>query len=414
MKKIFIVFTLVIILSVMSMPLFANGQSDNGAAKAEKSKVTFWLADYEGIDHDFVKQIASAFEAKYPQYKMDLVIVDWNAMHDKLTTALAAGTPPDASVIGTRWLLEFMDLGAVVEPAKYVSQSTFDNIAPGAMEAKVDGTLMGIPFAAGSRFMAINTSITDKVPQTMEELEKYAIEATKNGKYGLIMPGGKHTELTDFVYYFYAAGGDFFDKDGKCTVNSPAGVKALEFMLKLANEDKVVQDGYLSQDRKQAQPIFFAGKAAYVMIGAWADTEYGKVNADWKIKYAQIPPFAGNKPAPLIVTDSIALYKDGKNLEGIGKFIDFLYQDEWKAPLDKQMGFPPVTISASKRPEFQTPMYAAMAEANLNAKGWPLVTGWAEASSIIIDATQKAFLGQMSAKEALDWAAAEVDKARAE
>lgn len=185
-------------------------------------------------------------------------------------------------------------------------------------------------------------------------------------------------------------------------------------MVKLANKDKVVQDGFMSQDRKQAQPIFFAGKAAYVFIGAWADTEYGKVNADWKIKYAQIPPFAGNKPAPLIVTDSIALYKDGKNLEGIGKFIDFLYKDEWKAPLDKQMGFPPVTISAAKRPEFQTPMYAAMGEANLNAKGWPLITGWAEASSIMIDATQKALLGQMSAKEALDWAAKEVDKARAE
>ncbi len=410
MKKNLIVFALIVILSVTSTSLFANGQKEKSGPA--KSTVTFWLADYEGIDHDFVKQIASAFEAKYPQYKMDLVIVDWNALHDKLTTALAAGTPPDASVIGTRWLLEFMDLGAVVQPKKYVSQSTFDNIAPGAMEAKINGTLWGIPFAAGSRFMAINTSLSDKVPATMEELEKDAIAATKNGNYGLIMPGAKHTELSDFVYYFYAAGGNFFDANGKCTVNSAAGVKALNFMLKLIDTDKVVQKGFLSQDRKQAQPIFFAGKAAYVMIGAWADTEYNKVSPSWKIKYAQIPPFAGNKPAPLIVTDSIALYKDGKNLEGIGKFIDFLYQDKWKAPLDKQMGFPPVTISASKRPEFQTPMYKAMAEANLHAKGWPLVTGWAEASSIIMDATQKAYLHQMSAKDALDWAAAAVDKAR--
>ena len=358
--------------------------------------------------------IETAFEAEYPQYDMDLVIVDWNAMHDKLTTSLAAGTPPDASVIGTRWLLEFMDLDAVVSPVKYVSQSTIDNIAPGAMEAKIGGVLMGLPFAAGSRFMAMNTSLTTKVPSTMEELRKYAIEATKGGNYGLIMPGGKHTELTDFVYYFYAAGGDFFNASGKSTVNSAAGVKALEFMLKLANDDKVVQEGYMSQDRKQSHPIFFGGKAAYVMIGAWADTEYNKMNADWNIKYFQIPPFAGNKPAPLIVTDSIAVYKDGKNLEGIGKFLDFLYKDEWKAPLDKQMGFPPVTISAAQRPEFQTPMYKAMGEANLNAKGWPLVTGWAEASSILIDANQKALLGQMSAKEALDWAAKEIDKARAE
>lgn len=411
MKKSFIVFALILILSVSSTSLFAGGQKDSGE---EKSTVTFWLSDYEGIDHDFVKKIEVAFEAENPQYDMDLVIVDWNAMHDKLTTSLAAGTPPDASVIGTRWLLEFMDLDAVVSPVKYVSQSTIDNIAPGAMEAKIGGVLMGLPFAAGSRFMAMNTSLATKVPATMEELREYAIEATKGGNYGLIMPGGKHTELSDFVYYFYAAGGDFFDANGKSTVNSAAGVKALDFMLKLANDDKVVQEGYMAQDRKQSHPIFFAGKAAYVMIGAWADTEYNKMNADWKIQYMQIPPFAGNKPAPLIVTDSIAVYKDGKNLEGIGKFLDFLYKDEWKAPLDKQMGFPPVTISAAQRPEFQTPMYKAMGEANLNAKGWPLITGWAEASSILIDANQKALLGQMSAKEALDWAAAEIDKARAE
>ena len=406
MKRIFILITLIALLSVTSTMLFANGQKDSGA---EQSKVTFWLADYEGIDHDYVKEIEAAFEAENPQYDLELLVVDWNALNDKLTTSLAAGTPPDASIIGTRWILEYMDLDAIVPPKDYVSQSTFDNIAPGAMEAVIDGTLWGIPFAAGSRFLAINTSLTDKVPSTMEELEQYAKEATKDGNYGLIMPGAKHSELTDFAYYFYSAGGDFFDADGKSAVNSPAGVKALEFMVKLANEDKVVQDGFMSQSRKQAQPIFMGGKAAYVMIGAWADTEYNKMNADWDIKYGQIPPFAGNDPAPLIITDSIALFKDGKNLEGVGKFIDFLYQDKWKAPLDKQMGFPPVTITAAQRPEFQTPMYAAMAEANLHAKGWPLVTNWPEISSIVWDANQKALMGQLSAKDALDEAAAAID-----
>jgi multiple sugar transport system substrate-binding protein len=412
MKKSFIVIMLIVTMSIISTSLFLSCKQKE--KEVEKSKVTFWLADYEGIDHDFVNQISDAFEAENPQYEMDLVIVDWNALHDKLTTSLAAGSPPDASVIGTRWLLELMDLDAVVAPGEYVSQSTFDNIAPGAMEAIVDGTLMGVPFAAGSRFMALNKSLASKAPSTMEELRELAMEASKDGNYGLIMPGGKHSELSDFVYYFYAAGGEFFDASGKCTVNSPSGVKAMEFMMKLANDDKVVQDGYMSQDRKQAHPVFMAGKAAYVMIGAWADTEYNKMNADWDIEYMQIPPFAGSKAAPLIVTDSIALYSGGKNLEGIGKFLDFLYKDEWKAPLDKQMGFPPVTITAAERPEFQTPMYRAMGEANLVAKGWPLVTGWVESASVISDANQKALLGQMTAKEALDWAAAEVDKVRAE
>ncbi|MCK5737312.1 MAG: extracellular solute-binding protein, partial [Spirochaetaceae bacterium] len=175
MKKVFILFTLIVLLSVTSTMLFANGQKDDGS---ETSKVTFWLADYEGIDHDFVKEIEAAFEAENPQYDLELLVVDWNALNDKLTTSLAAGTPPDASIIGTRWILEYMELGVIVPPQDYVSKSTFDNIAPGAMEAIVDGTLMGIPFAAGSRFLAINTSLTDVVPSTMEELREAAIEAT--------------------------------------------------------------------------------------------------------------------------------------------------------------------------------------------------------------------------------------------
>lgn len=400
-----------VVLAIIPISIFANGQQD---ASSSKEEVTFWMADYDGMRGGYMTNLEEAFNEAYPAYDMNIVMVDWDNMLDKLTTALAGKMPPDASVIGTRWILDFMELDAIVEPTSYLSKETMDNIAPGAKEAKVDGTLMGIPFAAGARFLAYNGTLASKVPSTMEELRELAIEANKDGKYGLIMPGGKHTELTDFCYYFYAAGGEYFDAKGRSIVNSPAGVKALEYMAMLANDDKIVQDGYISQDRKQSHPVFFGGKAAYVMLGAWADSEHKKVNADWPIEYGQIPGFEGHKSSPLIITDSIVIYKDAKSPEGVGKFLDFFYQDEWKAALDEAIGFPPVTISASGLPQFQTPMYAAMSEANLNAKGWPLVSGWTEASDIIWDAVQKVFLQKMTAQAALDEAAAKIDEARAD
>lgn len=407
LKTLCVVLLLLVIASAM---VFATGKQE-GKAKAELS---FYWALYEGMRDEYREDLQSAFNAANPEYNLTVVPVDWDKLWDKLTTSLAAGNPPDMSIIGTRWLLDLMDMDAVVEVTPYVSQATLDNIAPGAMEAKIGGKLMGLPFAAGSRFMAYNADITTTVPATMEELREAAIAATTKDTYGMIMVGGKHTELTDFCYYFYAAGGEFFDADGKSAVASPAGIKALEFMVKLANEDKVVQDGFLSQDRHAAHPVFFAGKTGYVMIGAWADKSHQDAAAAWPIQYCQIPPFEGNDPAPLIITDSIALFKASKNLEGIGKFIDFFYQDEWKAVLDKDIGFPPVTISASARPEFQTPMYAAMAEANLSAKGWPLVAGWAEVGSTIWDAVQKAYLGQASPARALKAAAKTIDGIMAE
>ena len=46
----------------------------------------------------------------------------------------------------------------------------------------------------------------------------------------------------------------------------------------------------------------------------------------------------------------------GTNLEAAGKFLDFFYQDEWKARFDELVAFPPVTISAATLPQFQSPL----------------------------------------------------------
>lgn len=413
MKGLKLFLSILVILLLVPFFLCAGGQKE-----AEKAKVTFYWATYDGLTEEFRASLQDAFNAAHDDMEVDIVPVPWRGLHDKLTTALAGGKPPEISVIGTRWLLEFMELDAVEEVTQYLSKSTVDNIAPGAMEAKIKGKLMGLPVAAGARIMAMNTDLTTKVPKTMEELREEAIRVKNStGAYGLLMPGKKYTELTDFAYYLFAAGGDFFKVEsdgsyGKCTINSEAGVKALTFMNKLANDDKVVQEGYISLDRVEAHPIFYAGKAAYVMIGAWVESAMEGAKSTFKVKYAQIPGFAGHESTSLIITDSICIFKDAKNKEAAGKFLDFFYKDEWKARFDELVGFPPVTISASKLPQFQSPLYKALGEAALNAKGWPLMEGFAEYTEITWDAIQEAHLGRMSPKDALDEAASKIDKLR--
>ncbi len=408
-------FSICIVLAVL---LILPGLLFAAAEGKEKAKVTFYWALYDGLTEELRSDLQEAFNAAHDDIEVDIVPVDWNLMHDKITTAIAGGKPPELCVVGTRWLLEFMDVDAIEEVTKYVGKQTLDNISPGAMEAKIEGKLMGLPVAAGARIMAYNADLASKVPKTMEELRTEAIKATKPPKsYGFLMPGKKHTELTDFAYFLYAAGGDFFEMNpdgtfGKCAINSPAGVKALSFMVKLAEEDKVVQDGYLSLNRFDTHPIFYAGKGAYVFIGAWVESAYKQAGGTFGLKYAQIPPFQGADGKTLIITDSIAIFKDAKNKEAAGKFLDFFYQDEWKAKFDELIGFPPVTMSAGKLPQFQTPLYQVLIEAASRAKGWPLMAEFAQVTDIIWDANVEAFLGEKSPKKALDDAAAKIDKLR--
>lgn len=411
MKKL-IVLAMVMILLV-SGTIFAQGQKE-----AEKQTVTVFWALYDGLTEEYRLSLQNAFMEAYPDIKLDIVPVPWDQMYDKLTTSLAGGTPPELSIIGTRWALELIDMDAIEPITKYVSDATLNNIFEGTKEAIIDGQLWGLPVAAGARILTINNKLTNVVPKTMEEMEKEAIRITNNtDAYGLIMPGKKHTELTDFGYYFYAAGGDFFETKadgsfGKCTVNSPAGVKALEFMVKLAKQDKVVPDGYLAQSRMEAHPVFYSGKAGYVMIGAWVESALKQAGATFDVTYAQIPGFAGMQSTPLVITDSIALFKNAKNKEAAGKFIDFFYQDAWKAKFDELIGFPPVTKSAAKLPQFQSALYQALNAAAANAKPWPLMEGFAEITDIIWDAVSLALLGDSTPKAALDEAAKKIDDMR--
>jgi multiple sugar transport system substrate-binding protein len=161
-----------------------------------------------------------------------------------------------------------------------------------------------------------------------------------------------------------------------------------------------------------SHPVFYEGRAAYVMIGAWVESAMKQANSGFKAQYVQIPPFAGQKPAPLIITDSVAIFKKARYTKEAGQFLDFFYQDQWKAKFDELVGFPPVTVSAAKLPQFQSPLYQALGQAAMSAKGWPLIEEWAEVSDIIWDANVKAFLGQMSPKAALDEAAAKIDRLR--
>ncbi len=408
MKKVFLVAALVLLL--VTSVAFGAGQKE-----AAKPKVTVFWALYDGLTEEYRANLQSAFMKEYPNIDLDIVPIPWDNVYDKLTTAMAGGNPPELCVIGTRWALELLALDAIEPPEKYVSKATMDNIFDGAKEAYIGGTLWGLPIAAGARVLAINTDLTNRVPNTMEELREYALEAQRRtGKYGLVMPGRKHTELTDFLYYFYSNGGDFFEVKpdgsfGKCTVNSDAGVKALEFMVRLATQDKVVPAGYLSQTRMEAHPVFYSGDAAYVMIGAWADSSLEQAGAKFGVKYAQIPGFAGKSSAPLMVTDSLAFFKDAKYKEEAGIFVDFFYRDEWKAKFDELIGFPPVTKSAATLPQFQTPLYKALGDAAANAKPIPLVEGFAEMTDVVWDAVVMAYLGQKTPKRALDDAAREID-----
>ncbi|GAK52298.1 extracellular solute-binding protein family 1 [Candidatus Moduliflexus flocculans] len=106
------------------------------------------------------------------------------------------------------------------------------------------------------------------------------------------------------------------------------------------------------------------------------------------------------------------MFKASKDKAAAAKFLEFLYQDEWRLRFDQMAGFPPVTKSLGDNPAFQDPTYQTMIKAMDGAKPWPLVVEWPEISDVIWNAQTAVLLKEKDAKTALDEAAAQIDEIR--
>ncbi len=405
MKK-FSIFCLVILLISFSTMAFA------------KDEVSILWAEYDGLTPEYAQALEAGFEKANPDIDLNIISTPWNVMHDKLITSLGGGQPPDMSVIGTRWLFELMDMDMVEPVEGHLSKELLDNIPESLMEGKLNNVIYGLPFAFGPRLMLYRTDLIEKAPATFEELREAAIKINNPPDvYGMGMSGAKYTELTEFAYYLYGNGGDFFEMTpegafGKCIVNNKAGVEALTFMNKLVNEDKVTQPSTLADTRDQTQDIFVAGKLGIMLTGAFTAGLLEKRGVEFGWAPALLPTFEGKPAATLFITDSVVMFKSSKNKAAAAKFLEFFYGDEWRLQFDKLTGFPPVTKSLGDDPHFQKPVYQVMVKSMDGAKPWPLIAEWPECQDIIWNAISAVFLGEQDPQAALDAAAAEIDALR--
>ena len=109
-------------LAVASLALTACGRSDDAGAGGEAQSdaisegkatgtIEVWAMGTEGeMLGDFVEE----FEEANPDATVKVTAVPWEAAHDKISTAIAAGEGPDVSLIGTTWMGEFAEAGGLM------------------------------------------------------------------------------------------------------------------------------------------------------------------------------------------------------------------------------------------------------------------------------------------------------------
>lgn len=404
------------IMKTMAASALAMGMIGvTGSASAE-TNVDFTVAEYSSKTGPYFEEVAAAFEAANPDININIEVVPWDTLLQRLTTDIAGGAAPDISIIGTRWLLDFAEQGIAEPVDSYLTpefKSTFIDtfMAPSVM----DGQIMGLPVAASARAMMINMDLFEqagaKPPTTWAELYEAAekISALPDAfGFGL---QGKEIETDAYFYYgLWTFGGDILNADGSSGLDSPEAIEAATFYKNMIDEG-LTQPSPTNYNREELFNLFKQGNVGIIYTFPMLIPQIKAEAPDLDYKIMQFPEMRAK--ATYGVTDTMMMFADSDVKEAAWKFIEFAYQDEWRTKFDHGEGFLPVTKGVAAEAYYTEDQDIAGFAAGLpHAKFAPTIANWEEIADTTVRAMQQIYLGQKTPEEALTEAAATINKIR--
>lgn len=309
------------------------------AAMAEQVTIKFWASWMPGQPDAKASEAAIAeFEKLHPDIKIDTQIITFDALHDKLTTALAGGDAPDLSWGLAEWFGELNRMNALADLTPHMDQwADKGAIYPNVLAAlTVNGKLRALPNYLGLRALLYHADMlkaagVDAPPRTWDEL----IATSKKIKAATGKPGfgiaGRGVRAPQELIMYLAQNGVKLAKhmpDGKYKntwEKDPEAIKRVAevfaFYKRMQAEGAIAPQatgwGWEEEDQN-----FALGQYAMVVDGSWMRGRSEQNPAEMKDVQVAPPP-AGIKPATFFEIAPLYVFKS-KHEEQVWQFASFL------------------------------------------------------------------------------------------
>jgi multiple sugar transport system substrate-binding protein len=383
---------------------------------AAASEVRVVVAYYSAQTGPIFEGMAEEFEKANPDIDIQIEVVNWDNLEQKLTTDVAGGTAPDISIIGTRWLAGYVQEGIAEPLDDYMSDEFKAKFIDVFMSPSVfDGETYGLPVAASARAMYYNKALFEQAriaepPATWDELKDAAakIRALGDEVYGFGIQG---KEIETDAYWYYALwthGGELLE-DGKSGIASDAGVQAANLYKSMIDQG-LTEPGVTGYNRENLQDLFKQGRLGIILTGPWLRGQMKEEAPDVEYGIAPIPE--GTTKATYGVTDSIIIFSSSDVKEDAWKFLEeAAFTDKWRREFTLKEGFVPVFKSVAADPHFAgDPELQAFTSMLPNAKFAPTISNWEEMADTTTRALQQIYLGEAPPEQALGDAAARINE----
>ena len=365
-------------------------------------EITIWAMGEEGENlGDFSK----AFTDANPDATVTVTTIPWADVMTKYQTAVAAGTVPDAIMIGSSLLPSMVAAGGLAPvPDDLVDDDTLNETAAESVE--VEGVAYAVPWYVETRVLYYRSDLAEKAglsaPTTWEELTAFAKGFTDNGaEHGIQLPMGDAEDSTQVILPFYAqAGGDVLNDAGDAYEwDHDALVSALEYYASFFTDGLAPISGYGDAQTAAfadgSNPAFISGPW---MISVLADQQ-DEAWVDENVATVPVPAGADNNDSYL-GGGHLGVFADAKNADGAWKLIRWLSQaDTQKAWFDLTSGLPAVTEVLDAEPYASDKRITVLNDQLEDTVAPPSVPSWDEMSAFIETEAEKVANGS-SAEEA--------------
>lgn len=319
---------MLILMTSVVLVACSNGDSGESSSEGGSDTITVWAMGEEG---KLLKQMAEKFEEENEGLTVDVQALPWENAHDKLLTAVASGKGPDVLQLGTTWVAEFAEAGALLDLSDHVKDNpdfAKENYFEGAQSLmEYNDEIVGIPWYVDTRVLYYRTDVLaevgyDEAPKSWDELQDAAKKLADRGddQWGLDID--QNDQIQPFIFAWqngYEA--DVEQRD--LNLDSQEFIGAMEFYTSF------FENGYSQQtqglDITQAfadgsKPMFFSGPW---MINILND-QVPEVEGKWSV--ATMPGNVTN--ASSLGGSVLSVFHTSDNVDNAIKFISYMNETD--------------------------------------------------------------------------------------
>ena len=321
------------------------------APAAVTLKVAWMGADYKAYA-DWKQQ----FEAENPGVTVEYQLIPFAEGPTVYNTMIEGGNTPDLGYLFMGMIAEYAERNAIEPLDSYMSAEDKANWVPAGLDAGTyKGQVYGVPLIAANRTLYVRPDLMEKAgytepPKTWDEVKDLAVKMNNPPEvYGFCIGAGRPKHLMqEQISMMWGYGANFFDADGKLSLNTPQAIEYVDSLTSMYTKDEVMPPSVMTLNANECYAEMAAGKVA-MMFSMPNQTQ---MCADNNLECVPIPlpePQPGGEKRMLLIVDLFGIFQGSQHKDLAYKFIQLVQRPENRLILDKGMGLAACHDAAGRR-----------------------------------------------------------------